>query len=436
MKEDNNLYYYNSSIEDHSYVKIIFEIANKNIDLLKIWSKVFSLSGNSTFSSSDLSLALSDKGITSTYLDVGENSVSLFIYGRGGNIGFAVKELIDKMLHPNISSEDFKSIIKDEVQSRKNAKYDHKKIASMIKKYLLYQMDSPYLAALSDTSLLQLTLEDYKLDFKKILGSPRAFLYKGQDELSDAINVFEPILSIPLSASNLADKRNVNLKVVQSQKSIVYFYHIPEMLQSKIYFLNGTHFRYQDSDDEWDNAFLSLQIKVMAQYLGGRFDSLLFRELREKSAYAYRTYVKNDPLIYVDDQFYLEGFVGTQVDKTYDAITRLDEILTDIPVDRNLFEAVLQNIRNQYLANKVNYFTAPKDIYSFDKMHHQRNPDFLIYSYLNLFKLEDFEWYIDDYFRDKKFEYIMIGDESKIDWENLSKKFIIQKLKFEDLTNY
>src|SRR5690606_16795235 len=73
--------------------------------------------------------------------------------------------------------------------------------------------------------------------------------------------------------------------------------------------------------------------RYLGHYMGGGMSSLIFQEIREARGLAYYAYAYVSTGLLRDDEWALLGGMGTQADKTTDALTTYLELLRERPID-------------------------------------------------------------------------------------------------------
>lgn len=88
-------------------------------------------------------------------------------------------------------------------------------------------------------------------------------------------------------------------------------------------------------------------------YLGGGMNALLFQELREARGLVYFAYGHTSTGRYLDDHWALEGGLGTQVDKTADALTTFLELVRTRPLDANRIGVARASLDQDYRSSRI-----------------------------------------------------------------------------------
>ncbi len=93
--------------------------------------------------------------------------------------------------------------------------------------------------------------------------------------------------------------------------------------------------------------------RYLGQYLGGDMSSLIFQEIREARGLAYYAYAFVTPGTYADDEWALLGGMGTQADKTGEALTTYLELLRERPIDAARLSRSRASLDAEYRSSRV-----------------------------------------------------------------------------------
>jgi predicted Zn-dependent peptidase len=173
-------------------------------------------------------------------------------------------------------------------------------------------------------------------------------------------------------------------------------------------------------------------ISLFDYYMG----NLSFQELREKRALAYTAYSRfqSPPDL---QRFYLAiGFIGTQNDKMIEAFRALNSLYDDMPLSETGFkaaqDAVISKIRSERITRMGilwNYIDAEKKGLKSDI---RRN----IYLNVQNMTSKDIADFNAKYLKSKTKTYLVLGKESEMDFDGLSKIGPVTKLTLEEIFGY
>lgn len=232
----------------------------------------------------------------------------------------------------------------------------------------------------------------------------------------------------PLEAVEAAIRRNFAVEAVDTparfvensvslpDSAAVYFINIPGASQSNIYAV-------RDFGHHSDLRTRALGTFYSSYYLGGGMTSYLFQEIREFRSMAYstgsssvRSSFRNASAI----PAVLLGFVGTQCDKTTDAMAVMDSLIVNTPMNPVKFEVARMDYLN---AVAQGYPTAREmgvEISALRDGGFAEDPSPYYASVLESLTLEQFEAFYKEMLGEKNMTWCVVGDASKIDMEALA----------------
>lgn len=100
------------------------------------------------------------------------------------------------------------------------------------------------------------------------------------------------------------------------------------------------------------------------EYFGSGMNSVVFQEIRERRALAYSAYAQYSPPAAKEEHFSFNFFIGTQTDKTCEALEALLSLMKECPKGEKQFEAVKSSILKNIETERIipqDYYFAWKD---------------------------------------------------------------------------
>ena len=197
---------------------------------------------------------------------------------------------------------------------------------------------SQYLNRLTHGEIKKMSGEQMLDAFKQVLGTACNVIYSGT--LSDDHVKAKVTRHLPVEKSTKAYVYYSN-PFVGYNEPVVYVYDMPKARQT-IFF---TYEQLQPLPSKEQRV----PLKLFGEYFGGGMSSVLFQEVREFRSMAYSTgastglrTLKPNPNL----PTCLITLVGTQADKTMGAITLVDSLLRNLPVNNHNFIVAKQELAN------------------------------------------------------------------------------------------
>lgn len=140
-----------------------------------------------------------------------------------------------------------------------------------------------------------------------------------------------------------ATERRPPIRYREAERPVVYFMH-RDVAKSSVYIYAPT----QPGD-----AGARASADLWGEYLSGGMGGLIFQEVREARGLAYSAYAYLSTGLYPDDQWALVGSLGTQSDKTIDALTLMLSLLQEHAFDPTSVGVAKTSIEASYGTDRV-----------------------------------------------------------------------------------
>ncbi len=114
--------------------------------------------------------------------------------------------------------------------------------------------------------------------------------------------------------------------------------------------------------------------RLYSEYMGGNMGSLVVQEIREARGLAYSAWAGYASGIRPRDQSALMAVMGTQSDKTIDALTTLLGLLRRTPVQESRFAVARRSLDEEYRSSRVDPRAAPAWVQTWDERGERSDP--------------------------------------------------------------
>ena len=164
--------------------------------------------------------------------------------------------------------------------------------------------------------------------------------------------------------------------------------------------------------------------------------SVLFQEIREFRSMAYSTSGGIwKPIYQLRDRepSHLNAYVGTQGDKTLDAMTVLDSLIRELPLSENRFEMVRKDVWSQEVNGFPDFRNRSNHIATNRRNGYDADPTATFYDLLEQVSLQDIEGFWKKNVSGRPIVWVIVGDPDKIGLENLEKFGPLTQLKPSDV---
>lgn len=270
----------------------------------------------------------------------------LYVVMRGfdTNLEESCNLLTRQVLLPQLDEKQLNNMKGVVYQQRRIEKTSTEDIKDALSEYLFYQEKSEYIDRPTIKEIEELTVSNLTGEFQRATDYEAEVHYVGTLPFETVYDILSK--NLPLKQDEKASTSPEIRDRVNIQENIIYFVSNNDALQSAIHFyIQGDE--YKKEDDVYREAF--------NQYFNGGFSGLVMQEIREYRSMAYTAggMIISPPV--ENKKSYFRGSIGTQSDKTVEAIKVFMDLINNMPQ----YPDRLGNIKN-YLKE-----TALTDIPSF-----------------------------------------------------------------------
>ncbi|MBJ12911.1 MAG: hypothetical protein CMG62_07550 [Candidatus Marinimicrobia bacterium] len=276
-----------------------------------------------------------------------------------------------------------------------------------LRDYALYGKNSYFLrrSSIKDVKSMK---TDYLLEqIKDAMEVELSIFYTGSLEKDYVKNVIKSNLNIKnkLKPSNSPVIDELKLK----DSNTIYFYNDKKAIQSQLYIL------LEGEEMNMDDRNLALAFN---KYFSGR--GLIFQEIREFRSLAYSAYGSYRNPYYTSGKGYFQGYVGTQSDKTIDALDAYISILNDMPERESWIEGIKNGLEQSQNSKKPNFRSIAKTIRNWKHQGFAEDPRIAQNKLFKSLDFNDLTEFYQKYLKNRPLTITVVGNKEKIDMEKLA----------------
>jgi len=232
---------------------------------------------------------------------------------------------------PSLDEKQINSLIGSELGSRSIESKEKDIQSDALSEYLRYGKNSSYLNRLSNSEVLALTVSKLADGFIRATQHETSVHYTGKLPYNDIKNLLTKNLAFP---SNLKRSNSpVSTPLAQYSENTIYLINNKNARQGDVYiFMQGDDFKLEKKP----------VIDAFNQYFGGGFNGLVLQELRELRSFAYTASANYSIPPVANRQSMFTGYIGTQGDKTIDAVNEFLKLINNMP----LYPERMENVKD------------------------------------------------------------------------------------------
>ncbi len=280
------------------------------------------------------------------------------------------------------------------------------------------------LRLMTDQELAQAGKDAVVERFRTLMDSDCALFYSGSLPKEEVVRAVREKLDLERC------QRPLTLRVVNRQEydsPRVFFYDLPKSRQAIIFTLQSPAAPVDGEEEAC--------LEVLGDYVGGDMYSLMFQEVREFRSMAYVAQAgsgKPDPT-HVGEKAIFFTLLGTQADKSSQALHLVDSLLRVLPLDEARLGASVRNTLSRVNNDYPEARDVAKEIFSYENRGYSEDPNRAIVDNLDAVTPERLRRYYEEVVRKAPVSYIVVGDRKALPMDEIAKFGPIVELKFEDI---
>jgi predicted Zn-dependent peptidase len=274
----------------------------------------------------------------------GQDRILVSLSGLDSNLAPAVK-LFEQLLNaPRPDAVALQNMVAGILKQRQDAKLNKGVIlnAAMLN-YAKYGAKNPFTNVLSEQQLKALKPEQLTALLKSLPTYQHRVLYYGPREIADLGAVLRANHRTPATLKPTPPAKDFAEQPLKEKK--VYWVDY-KMVQAEILFLT--------KGDLYSKA-MAPTVALYNEYFGGGMGSIVFQDLRESKALAYSASSRYANADKTGRSNYIVSYIGTQSDKLPEAMSGMENLLTDMPMAEANLVIAKQSIRNSIATDRITH---------------------------------------------------------------------------------
>jgi predicted Zn-dependent peptidase len=332
LKNGSELHTSPNPVNDVFTLTIRYQVGTEALPNLDMAARLMNYAGTPDRSLTEVKDQLAQLGAGYRF-SANTNYLEITLAGLDRHLREAV-EILSGVISRPLADDRSKKVVLNQLQTeRRIEKRTPSQMGAALLNYALYGADSPYLTRARIREVRKMPAGELLDIFRSALDYRFSAHYAGALSPQE---VGEQLAALP-AGEREADK--VQLPVVTYGQPTIFFAHDRKAVQSQVYYyVAGAPFQLEEYP----------QLQAFNAYFGLGFSSLVFQEIREYRSLAYSAYGR---LLYPAYKpgvaVRYVGYIGTQGDKTLDAVEVMNGLLTDMPVKEDRLPALRENLSLQ-----------------------------------------------------------------------------------------
>ncbi|MFT5430386.1 MAG: putative Zn-dependent peptidase, partial [Myxococcota bacterium] len=387
-------------------LSIVIPIGLRHDKRLQLAERLLGKSGAGERSAEETAQAWYRLG-TDFRIEVGDNETRFVIEGLDHRLEESLALAEELIRSPNASDDTLAGLVKILRSQRTDSRKDQKVVESALQLFSRYGNKSAYLARLPMSEVEKLTTSELTGVMRSILTTRHRVSYTGPRPLAGVVSLLDKHHR-PGDATAVPPAP-VRLKMATPMATEIRFIHLP-MAQALV--------RIEQVDGIY-NPELFPEVELYNNYFAGGMNGIVFQELRESRALAYTAQARYMTGGRKGDENVMLGRIGTQADKTVDAVKAFLDLLDNMPQSESRFGPAKQGVITAYQTTRVGFRRVLDRVQSWEKLGVSIDPREQWYTKGQTLGLANIVAFHKSHLANKPKLISIVGDQSKIDLDKL-----------------
>ena len=380
----------------------------------------FNMQGTQTQTPEEFALALQKMG-AAIEVFVSENNLTVRMMGFEKDLNEIIALCSRKFQNPSNNEIYIQTLVESEQTDLKASRDDASTWARAVRAYALHGDQSTYLNHSTLKEWKKKSGEELLAEVAEALKYDGYVLYSGNTDPN-------------LVANMLNDNNLVRSKAIKGRENV---YVERKFTEPHVFIASNKKFRqsniYFYVPGEKLNANDEAISSLFSKYFGTDMYSIAFQEIREFRSLGYTAYA-NYQYDYLERKpGYLFGFLGTQADKTLDGMTAFKDLIVNMPVRMEKFNASKEALLNSRASNYIGFRNMPSSVQTWVKMGYDHDPRGEVTEIIRTASFEDVQSFYNRMIKDRPVVIMMSGNEKQIDKKELGRFGEVTKLKYKQI---
>ena len=415
-----DLYYAPNPLNDLFSFSINVEMGTEENDLLGLATSLLDKSGTAAFSATDLQKEWYRLG-SEFGVGAGANESTIGISGLDEQFAPTLALMLELVRNPQADEAtlaELKAII---LKSREEQKQDPGAISRALFLYNRYGDDSPMLQSLTSSQIEAATMGDLQSLINELLGYKQTLSYTGSLPLEEVVQILREQYQLPAQLKDTPEYRFRRAREITENEIYVVDWPTAQS-QVRIEFADGTY-----------NEASVVPASLYNTYFGTSMSSVVFQELREARALAYSAQAQYAQGSRLNAENLGLGVIGSQNDKTVEAIGAFLDLFDNMPVSDERFNEAKLSMESRYRTSTVGFRRIIGTVRSWQELGIDGDPRRDRFEQLQEATLEDMVNFQQNAVAGKPRLISIVGDMSRFDTDALAEFGTVKQIQIDDI---
>lgn len=414
------LFYAPNPLNDLFSFSISVDVGSQTFSELGLASSLMEVAGTPSMSNEELQKEWYRMGSEFRF-GAGDNASVIAVSGLDEQFENSLALAMELVRAPTATEQTLEQLQAILLKTREDQKSSPPTIARALSLYNRYGSESPMLEAMTSAEIMATELEQLLSVPAEILNYKHTISYTGSLPLERVVEILRRQLPV---AAELADTPPYRFRRIRdiSESEVMIVDQKTAQAQVRIEFGDGV---FEESD--------SVQSSIYTNYFGSGMSSVVFQELREARALAYSASARYAQGSRENDQNVMVGGIGTQTDKTVDALAAFIDLIDNMPISAERFDEAVNSMENRYRTSRVTFREVIGAVRGWERLGLQGAPRRSRFEELQNLAMDDLLEFQQEHVAERAKLISVMGDLSIIDPEALSQFGEVQQVSVEQL---
>ena len=419
VRDGVRLFYVKNPVNDLFSLTRLYEMGTREIRELGIAAAMLDKSGTGSRTAEELKLEWYKLGATFA-VTAGDHVTGIDVSGLDENFDATMALFQEAMEDPVMEEGVFKQLIEITLKKRENRKKDFNAIFAALRSYNRYGEKSPFLSELTAPELQSLALGDMLELIKDLKAYQHDYLYVGSlapEAVASKLRAMETEATL----KEVVAREGLTIRNPAAHE-VLYLDYETAQAQLRLEFPDGP---YAEENQ--------LAINFFNEYFYGGMGGIVFQEMREARALAYSVWAYYLVAPYAQDQSLVMGFIGTQADKTVDALRAYAELWDGMPRSEQRFAETAAALENQYRVGHLPFRAILPAVKEWERLGLAKDPRAARFEGMGDFSLESLFAFYESNIQGRPKLISVLGPSAAIDIEQLKSFGEVKVVTVEDI---
>ncbi len=337
-----------------------------------------------------------------------------------------VMEIVEDLVKNAKGDDAILSALKaDLIKSRSDNKLSQRACFSALRRYVAMGGEAIRKTTLTNEQVLSLTSDELLAKVRGLFDKQHEVIYYGPAS--------EKELKKELAENHIESGKTLEATTLQWPKYVSTEGNSVVLAQ---YDAKQLYYNQFSCDDRALSASAEAGIRLYNSYFGGGMNSIVFQEMREARSLAYSAWASLSTPFYKDGKYSYSAFIATQNDKMRQAIEAFDDIINNMPESEAAFaiakESLVTSIRTSRTVGEavLQSYIECRDLGLTEPLDRE------VYEAVQNMTLEDVKAVQQEWVKDRKYTYAILGDIKDLDTKYLSTLGPVKTVSLEEIFGY